>query len=360
MTAIDRTAYPRPGERLTREELQARYHLTETDRTFIRAVARGDAGRLTLAALLKTRRESGRFPSPREIPGTVLSHLAAQLGMAVPPPLVEENRGKQTLHRYRTAIRAHLGSTAFSKVGEGVVTRAVLGVAETMSDPADLINRAIEALRNARIDLPAFSTLDRMANHLRVQVHERIHARIAARLSTKDVGVLDTLLTVPPGTATTAFNRLKQTPGPARPGTIRLWTERLAWLTGLIDPDPLLEGVSHTKIRQFAAEAAVLEVSELLDMEKGKRHTLLLALVRQAQARSRDELVEMFLSRIRRTQAAAKEKLAAASGRKPPRWRPSTPSSTGSPSVGRSSGAAIRSSRRSRSSTPASSPTRLC
>src|SRR5512135_1379226 len=274
MTAIDRTAYPRPGERLTREELQARYHLSETDRTFIRAVARGDAGRLTLAALLKTRRDSGRFPSPREIPGTVLSHLAAQLGMAVQPPLVEEDRGKQTLHRYRTAIRAHLGSTAFSKVGEGVVTRAVLGVAETMSDPADLINRAIEALRDARIDLPAFSTLDRMANHLRVQVHERIHARIAARLSAKDVGVLDTLLTVPPGTATTAFNRLKQTPGPARPGTIRLWTERLAWLAGLIDPDPLLEGVSHTKIRQFAAEAAVLEVSELLDMEKGKRHTL--------------------------------------------------------------------------------------
>jgi hypothetical protein len=104
MTAIDRTAYPRPGERLTREELQARYHLSETDRTFIRAVARGDAGRLTLAALLKTRRDSGRFPSPREIPGTVLSHLAAQLGMVVPPPLVEEDRGKQTLHRYRTGI----------------------------------------------------------------------------------------------------------------------------------------------------------------------------------------------------------------------------------------------------------------
>jgi hypothetical protein len=69
--------------------------------------------------------------------------------------------------------------------------------------------------------------------------------------------------------------------------------------------------VSHTKIRQFAAEAAVLEVSELLDMEKSKRHTLLLALVRQARTRSRDELVEMFLFRIRRTQAAAKEKLAA-------------------------------------------------
>ena len=38
MTAIDRTAYPRPGRRLTREELSARYDLTETDLAFIRAV----------------------------------------------------------------------------------------------------------------------------------------------------------------------------------------------------------------------------------------------------------------------------------------------------------------------------------
>jgi hypothetical protein len=36
MTAIDRTAYPRPGERLTREELDTRYSLSESDHAFIR------------------------------------------------------------------------------------------------------------------------------------------------------------------------------------------------------------------------------------------------------------------------------------------------------------------------------------
>ncbi len=45
MTAIDRTAYPRPGARLTREELGARYKLSDTDFAFIRTSARGDAGR---------------------------------------------------------------------------------------------------------------------------------------------------------------------------------------------------------------------------------------------------------------------------------------------------------------------------
>jgi hypothetical protein len=149
-------------------------------------------------------------------------------------------------------------------------------------------------------------------NHLRTKVHERMYDRIAVRLTTELAAILDAMLVVPAGATTTAFNRLKQAPGPARFGTIKLWTDRLDWLTGLIDPDPLLVGVAHTKLRQFAAEAAALEVSELLDIsQQGKRHALLLSLLRQARTRCRDELIEMLLRRVRRTQAAAKGKLEA-------------------------------------------------
>ena len=80
MTAIDRTAYPRPGARLTREELGARYGLSDTDLAFIRASARGDAGRLMLATLLKTRQDLGYFATPDEIHPDTVAYLAAQLG----------------------------------------------------------------------------------------------------------------------------------------------------------------------------------------------------------------------------------------------------------------------------------------
>ena len=80
---------------------------------------------------------------------------------------------------------------------------------------------------------------------------------------------------------TTAFNRLKQTPGPARPETIRLWTDRLAWLTGLLDPDRILEGIAHTKLRQFAAEATALEVSELLGMTRAGKSAFICDLLSQ-------------------------------------------------------------------------------
>ena len=145
---------------------------------------------------------------------------------------------------------------------------------------------------------------------MRAEVHGRIYDRVAARLAAEHTTALEALLAKPPDSLTNGFNRLKQAPGPATPKTIRLWNERLEWLAGLIDPDPLLEGIAHTKLRQFAAEAAALEVGDLLDIaQPGKRHTLLLALLRQARMRCRDELIEMMLRRIRRTQAAAKEQL---------------------------------------------------
>jgi TnpA family transposase len=149
-----------------------------------------------------------------------------------------------------------------------------------------------------------------MAGRIRAETHQRLYDRVAARLAPEQEAALDALLARPPGSATTGFNRLKQAPGPATPKTVGLWTERLEWLDGLLDPGPMLEDITHTKLRQFAAEAAALEVGDLLDVaQPGRRHTLLLALLRQARMRCRDELIEMLLRRVRRTQAAAKERL---------------------------------------------------
>jgi hypothetical protein len=131
-------------------------------------------------------------------------------------------------------------------------------------------------------------------------------------LTVAHAAVLDSLLTKPPNSTTTSFNRLKQASGPATAKTVTLWIDRLDWLNDVIDPNPFLQGIAHTKLRQFAAEAAALEVNDLLDISQpGKRHTLILALLRQARMRGRDELIEMMLRRIRRTQAAAKERLEA-------------------------------------------------
>ncbi len=135
MTAIDRTAYPRPGTRLTREELGARYDLAETELAFIRASARGDAGRLTLAVLLKVRRDLGCFPALRTVNASIVGHLAAQLGMDAPPAWADQEQRTKSLYRYQAAVRTRLSVASYDAAAERLVAGAVLKAAETMSDP---------------------------------------------------------------------------------------------------------------------------------------------------------------------------------------------------------------------------------
>lgn len=310
MTSIDRTAYPRLSARLTRQELDARYALTDSDLTFVRESTRAESGRLMMATLLKTRQDFGCFPTREEIHLDTVAHLAPQLGLTV-SVWPKEAHGTKSFYRYQAKVRSRLCVTPYGDAAEELVTGTTLDAAETMSDPADLINRVIEALQAAAIDLPAFSTLDRLVNHLRAEVHAQIYNRVLARVTTEHALLLDALLIRPENSVTTGFNRLKETPGPATSTTMRLWIDRLAWLTGMIDPNPPLEGIAHTKLRQFAAEAAALDVGDMRDISQaGKQKTLLLALLRQAHMRCRDELVEMMLRRVRKTQALAKEHLA--------------------------------------------------
>jgi hypothetical protein len=105
MAALDRAAYPRPGSRLTRDELRARYTLTETDLTFIRLSARGEIGRLTIATLLKTRQNLGYFPATDEVHADTAAHLAPQLGLtaSVWPDAVHRTK---SLYRYQAAVRS--------------------------------------------------------------------------------------------------------------------------------------------------------------------------------------------------------------------------------------------------------------
>jgi hypothetical protein len=228
------------------------------------------------------------------VPDPVRRYLAKQIGVDPPPELGAHRR--QARHRYQGAIRSFLGVHSFSEGGRGVAAETMREAAFTRSDPADLINVAIEELVRARYELPAFSTLDRLAARVRRKVHEALYARITARLTGEERGRFDALLEVRPGESVTDFTRMKESPGRATLTRMRRWTGRLGWLTGILDTAPLLEGIAYTKVRQFAAEAAALEVGDMKDIRReGKRYTLLISLLHETCVQTRDELAEMFL-----------------------------------------------------------------
>ncbi len=310
MASIERTAYPRLGKRMSAEELRIRYELTEQERRFVGRNASGDRQRLTLAVLLKTRQRLGYFPSLKEVPGQIVKYLSGQLGFSVRIYLLDHTRLKPTLHRYRNAVRSFLETKPYCPEDRLRVEQVIRKAAETMSDPADLINAAVEDLVKASIELPAYSTLDRIAGNIRQQVHEEMYARMTDNLNEEQKSALDALITVPADEQVTGFTLLKKTPGPLKLKYVREWASHLERLDVILDPKPFLEDIPHTKVRLFAAEARALEIGDMRDIrQKGKRHALLLCLLHHAQCGARDGLVEMFLQRMRRTVNAARQKL---------------------------------------------------
>lgn len=281
MASIERTAYPRLKGPLTQTELAALYEPTDEELHFVRQHAYGHRGRLALLVLLKGHQNLGRVPGLRNVPQQVQHYLCDALSVPRETPLRIDTR--QARHRYRQAIRDYLGVRAYVEGGREVAEAVVQKAAYTMSDPADLVNVAVERLIQERYELPAFGALDRLVGRVRHRVHEELYDRITGRLSSEERRRLDGLLEVAPSENVTDFTRLKETPRRATLKQMHLWAERLDGLQSILETERLLTDVAHTKIRQFAAEALALEVGDVRDiLNAAKRHALLVCLLHQA------------------------------------------------------------------------------
>lgn len=309
MASIDRTAYPRFNLSLSPEEIEAAFAPSPEEIAFVRSKANGDAQRLRLLVLLKSLQHLGYIPAIRQVPEALTEFLRQQLDL--PPATSPVYEAERSRHRYYRVLRAYLGLKAYPNGGQAVAEQAIRTAAYTMSDPADLINVAIEELIRQCYELPAYSTLDRLVAHLREQVHLELYDQVHAALSREEARFLDGLLEVRPGEHVSDFNRLKHRPGPTTQRNMHRWSQRLKWLDALLETTRPLAGLAHTKIRQFASEAHALDLGDVQAIRSpAKRRTFLVALLHQAQVHTRDELVEMFLKRMRRTHNRAREKLA--------------------------------------------------
>lgn len=306
MASIERTAYPHFTSALTAQELEELYCPTEEDLEFVYQRADDPAQQLTLLARLKCHQHLGYVPALDEIPNPVRLYLCQQLRLPADTKWSPDTQISR--HRHRLAIRTYLNVTSYAHGGERAVAHEIEQAAYTMSDPADLINVAIERLVEQRFELPAFSTLDRLVGRVRHHVHQHLYDQIIQGLSPADIGRLEALLSV--GNGRTEFSQMKATPRGSSLQHMRQWSQRLEWLESILTTRPLLAGIASTKVQQFAAEARAHDVKDMRRIQRvPRRRALLVCLLHQAQVHTRDQLAEMLLKRMRRTRTLTREKL---------------------------------------------------
>ncbi len=306
MASIERTAYPRLKQNLTKTELRDFYTPTSEEIEFVRQTARKEDTQLHLLVHLKLFGQLGYFLNIEDVPELLISHLrsALQLSPKIIPVVIQ-----RTLYRHHNFVREFLNVKRYDKTARKLITGTVFEAAQVMDNPADLINAAIESLIKERYELPAFSTLDRLVRRVRFLVNSRIWNTIHSHLTDAEFLRLDELLMPDAKAFRTPYNSLKQLPKKPTLKNLQELLNHLEWLLDLGDFEPLLKDIPPLKIKHFAAEARALDAGELKDFNEPKRYALLICLIRRAHVKVRDALGQMFIRRIAKLHQKGKEEL---------------------------------------------------
>jgi len=168
---------------------------------------------------------------------------------------------------------------------------------------------AIEQLVRKRLELPGYTTLDRMVARIRAEVNKGVFGTVASRIPAGGRARLTRLLVTDPATRRSEFDRLKD---PAKAPTIGKLKARLKHLSDLdaIGPaETWLAGVPMAKIGHFAGEARLTDAAGMKKPGEARRLTLLAAMVHTLRVSARDEVTDMFCKRMAIIHRKGRERL---------------------------------------------------
>ncbi len=306
MTSIERTAYPRLTQYLSVQELEAIYAPDEDELDFVNVPRSTTSSVLTRLVLLKTHQCLNYFPNLQAVPSPIVAYLRDCLELPSGTPL---SMAENTVYRHHQAIRTFLGVKSYSDGGEAIIKEAMFQAAQRRSDPADLVNAAIENLIHLRRELPGFTTLNEWAQKIRTEVNQTWYTNIANRLSIEEQIALQQLLAAQDNQTPSQFVSILKTPGQSLFKEIRLLQERLSWLNSIVNTQQVLQNIPLARVKLFASEARALEARDFANILVDRRYTLLVCLIHQAKMETRNNLTKIFLKRMRRVHKKAKAEL---------------------------------------------------
>ena len=308
MASVERTAYPLLPSQLPAKELHRCYSLSDSKIEWVNNTAKSPALSIGLAIQLKVFQQLHYFVPFEELPQELISHVRQCLryGARIAP----RYSNPRTLYRHQAAVRQYLQVTPFySSDGLAITEEIARDCAVVLEQRVDLINAMLDELIQRGYELPAYSTLNNIAETALASAQEVTFNLIVLRAPIEVIYKLKELLDTDFGRRQSDFNALKQAPKKPSRKHLEVLIDHLAWLESFGDLDAILEGVIDAKIRHFATQAAASDVAELKDCSLPKRYTLMLALIYRMRVRTRDHLAEMFIRRISTIHKRAKEEL---------------------------------------------------
>ena len=320
MTSIYKTAYPyySTKKKISATILATEYRLTREELSMVKRFSQEIGSQLSYAVLLMVFKNLNYFPILTCIPEEVIDYIKEQLQI---PNAKFNILHASTISRHKQSVYDYFKITCWKKAKDpssgklvnparNFIIKTALEASETLNYPADIINVVIEQLKENSFEFPAFKQLDRLVRYARKKVNQKIFDVVYHSLEKSQIELLDKLLETTPDYMRSGYNAIKAPPKNPTISHFRDLLKHHNWLvSSFSDISDHLKNIAPVKLKQFAQQARSLDVSDLKDFAEPKRYTLMLSLIHQAQAKTKDALALMFCKTIIKMHKKAKEKL---------------------------------------------------
>lgn len=311
MTAIERTAYPRlfKHKNYRKKDLET-YMPSFAELDYIESNLRSPQQKLNFAIQLKVFQKLGYFANFKDIPSPIIRKIRESLSL--PGHLKASYTNKTDMYRHRAIIKKRMQVNSWDEMVQALAFGKAMKIAQTLNDPADIINAVIEEVIKLRYELTAFSTLDRLTRKARTEVNTVIFKQVATALKKDGLAkVLDEFIAAPPSSQYTShYQALKQLP--KRP-TLKNFKRLLShheFLKKIGDLSSYLKDIPKLKLDQFIEEAKSLDVSDIkLRLGEDKKYTLVACLADHAQKSTKDALALTLCKMVSKSHKAAEAEL---------------------------------------------------
>ncbi|TMR30345.1 Tn3 family transposase [Actinomadura geliboluensis] len=289
-------AYGRYAGVPSRADLERVFFLDDEDRALIDR-HRGEHMKLGFALQLVTVRWVGSFlEDPLDVPTVVLDFVAEQLEVADPSAVKRYTERAKTKLDHQWEIRRAHGLKEFT-AAEAELREWVAARSWTSGDgPKAIFTDAVGWLRERRVLLPGLTTLTRLVAQVREETTRRLWSVLEERLTVGQRYVLDQLLVVPPGARVSDLERWRKGPVPRGSGpTMIKALDQVAEVMGLGMAELGAEAlVPPRRLAELAKYGMSADASQLRRHGDGRRLATLLATVRQLEAKSVDDTLELL------------------------------------------------------------------
>lgn len=312
MTTLHETAYPSLKADPTARELAEIYTPTEDEKTYVADHVKPKRLVPRVAALihLKIFQRLGYFVRLADVPQTIRDHIVAHAGIVKPPTMAELKRFEVSGSRpgVIVTLRGYLNVRPFDGEGVAWLEQVAATAAETKHAVVDIVNVMLEELVHHRYELPAFSTLDRMAFRAREKSNKHYFSVISGLLTPQAMKLIDSLLKTAQGESVSSWQLLKREPKRPTNKETRTYIQHIRRLQHLVDQLPKPE-VPVPKLKQFRDLARALDASEMAELKPAKRYALAVIFIRAQHAQSLDDAADLFIRLMQNLENNARQKL---------------------------------------------------